>query len=113
MSLLIYDDFRSRSRNVNKITIGIRMISESPLTSEDYFFHIPKRLDEKTINQRAHLCSLGYGMKEYKCDMCGWVYDPAVGEPGQGVAPGTAFVDLADDFECPVCGAEKGEFTEM
>lgn len=52
-------------------------------------------------------------MKKYRCDMCGWVYDPAEGEPGQGVEPGTAFDDLDDDFECPVCAAGKDEFSEV
>jgi len=45
--------------------------------------------------------------------MCGWVYEPDNGEPGQGIAPGTAFEELPDDFECPVCAADKDEFSEV
>ncbi len=52
-------------------------------------------------------------MKKYRCEMCGWVYDPAHGEPGQGIVPGTAFEDAPDDFECPVCAADKDQFTEV
>lgn len=52
-------------------------------------------------------------MKKYKCSICGWVYDPEEGEPGQGVEPGTPFDELSDEFECPVCGAAKDEFEEM
>jgi len=50
-------------------------------------------------------------MKKYVCDACGWVYDPAVGDPENGVEPGTAFENLPDDWMCPECGANKGEFS--
>lgn len=49
-------------------------------------------------------------MKKYKCLMCGYVYDPAAGDPDNGVEPGTAFGDLPDDWVCPDCGAGKDEF---
>ncbi len=49
-------------------------------------------------------------MDRYVCQVCGYVYDPAEGDPEAGVAPGTAFADLADDWTCPICGAEKSEF---
>jgi rubredoxin len=49
-------------------------------------------------------------MKKYVCSICGYVYDPAVGDSGSGVAPGTAFEDLPDDWVCPVCGAAKDMF---
>ena len=49
-------------------------------------------------------------MKKYKCLMCGYVYDPAVGDPEDGVSPGTAFEDLPDDWVCPECGADKDQF---
>ncbi|MFQ5906198.1 MAG: rubredoxin [bacterium] len=50
-------------------------------------------------------------MKKYVCDVCGYVYDPAAGDPDSGVAPGTAFGDLSDDWVCPVCGASKDQFS--
>ena len=37
---------------------------------------------------------------KYVCDLCGWVYDEAVGDPDHGIAPGTKFADLPEDFEC-------------
>ena len=43
-------------------------------------------------------------MKKYVCDVCGYVYDPAVGDPDNGIAPGTAFEDLPADWVCPLCG---------
>ena len=52
-------------------------------------------------------------MQKYVCDPCGWVYDPAVGDPDNGVQPGTPFEDVPDDWVCPECGAEKSEFSPM
>ena len=49
-------------------------------------------------------------MKKWECQVCGYVYDPAKGDPDNGVAPGTAFEDLPADWVCPDCGAEKDMF---
>lgn len=49
-------------------------------------------------------------MKKYRCSVCGYIYDPAVGDADSGVAAGTAFEDLPDGWTCPVCGAEKDAF---
>ena len=50
-------------------------------------------------------------MQKYVCEPCGYVYDPAAGDPDNGVDPGTAFEDLPDNWVCPDCGAEKDEFS--
>jgi flavin reductase (DIM6/NTAB) family NADH-FMN oxidoreductase RutF/rubredoxin len=49
-------------------------------------------------------------MEKYVCQVCGYVYDPAAGDPDNGVEAGTAFEDLPDDWVCPVCGAAKEQF---
>ena len=49
-------------------------------------------------------------MDKYVCSVCGYVYDPADGDPDNGVATGTAFKDVPDDWACPVCGAAKDMF---
>ena len=49
-------------------------------------------------------------MKKYKCLICGYIYDPAVGDPDNGVEAGTAFENLPDDWVCPECGAGQDEF---
>ena len=51
-------------------------------------------------------------MKKYVCNLCGYVYDPAEGDPENGVAPGTPFENLPDEWVCPMCGASKDEFSE-
>ena len=45
-------------------------------------------------------------MKKYECGPCGYIYDPEVGDPDNGIAPGTPFESLPDDWTCPVCFAE-------
>ncbi len=49
-------------------------------------------------------------MDKYVCVVCGWVYDPELGDPDGGIPAGTAYADLPDDWVCPVCGAPKTEF---
>jgi rubredoxin len=51
-------------------------------------------------------------MKKYKCTICGYVYDPAEGDPDSDIAPGTAFEDIPEDWVCPVCGVTKEDFEE-
>ena len=50
-------------------------------------------------------------MEKYVCDVCGYVYDPAIGDAENGVEPGTAFADLPDDWVCPECSVEKDDFS--
>jgi rubredoxin len=52
-------------------------------------------------------------LKKYKCALCGYVYDPTVGDPDGGVEPNTPFEDIPDDWVCPVCGASKDQFEEV
>jgi len=72
----------------------------TPRTAATYIEKKPKAKLEKGDQK----------MKKYKCLMCGYIYDPAVGDPDNGVAAGTAFEDLPDDWVCPECGAGKDEF---
>ena len=51
-------------------------------------------------------------MKKYVCEVCGWVYDEAVGDPDNGIAPGTKFEDLQEDFACTLCSVGKDNFSE-
>lgn len=52
-------------------------------------------------------------MDKYRCTVCGYIYNPSVGDPDSGVEPGTAFENLPDEWVCPVCGAEKSEFEKV
>jgi rubredoxin len=52
-------------------------------------------------------------MKQYMCVLCGFIYDEAVGMPDEGIAPGTAWAAISEDWCCPECGATKAEFEMM
>jgi rubredoxin len=54
----------------------------------------------------------GTRMKTWTCTVCGYTYDPELGDPDNGVAPGTPFENLPEDWVCPVCGAGKDVFEE-
>ena len=51
-------------------------------------------------------------MQKYVCDVCGYIYDPELGDSDNNIAPGTAFEDLPDDWECPLCDVGKDEFSK-
>lgn len=51
-------------------------------------------------------------MQKYRCIVCNYVYDPAIGDTDSGVQPGTAFEKLPDNWVCPVCGADKSQFVK-
>lgn len=52
-------------------------------------------------------------MDKYICTVCGYVYDPANGDPANGVQPGTKFEDIPDDWVCPDCGVGKDQFEKV
>jgi rubredoxin len=58
------------------------------------------------------LAEAGGKLDKYECTICGYVYDPEVGDPEHGIKPGTAFENLSEDWLCPVCGAPKDQFVK-
>jgi len=50
---------------------------------------------------------------KYKCGNCGYIYDPAIGDPDGDIPPGTPFEDLPDDWRCPQCAAPKSGFAPL
>ena len=51
-------------------------------------------------------------MDKYVCDMCGYIYDPAEGDPDNGVAPGTPWEKVPEDWVCPLCQVGKENFSK-
>lgn len=51
--------------------------------------------------------------KKYKCTVCGYIYDPEIGDPDADIAPNTPFEKLPDSWTCPQCGAPKSDFIEL
>lgn len=66
--------------------------------------------DENQPNNSNNNNQNSTAMKKYVCSVCGYVYDPAKGDPDSGIAPGTAFEDIPDDWSCPLCGVGKDDF---
>lgn len=52
-------------------------------------------------------------MDKWECSVCGYIYDPAIGDPDGGILPGTAFEDIPEEWVCPICGATKSMFTKV
>ena len=50
---------------------------------------------------------------KYVCDICGWEYDPEVGHPESGIAPGTPWEEVPEGFQCPLCFADREQFSEL
>lgn len=79
---------------------------QAPATAPTY-----QKNDEAVIKAENVAKKTGEGtIDKYKCTVCGWIYDPAKGDPDGGIAAGTPFAELPDDYVCPVCGADKSAF---
>jgi rubredoxin/flavin reductase (DIM6/NTAB) family NADH-FMN oxidoreductase RutF len=91
--------------------VTARVLSDASSMSYAYYHDVKRGLTPRSApSYVAHDRKEESTLKKYKCTVCGYIYDPAAGDPDSGVAPGTAFEDLADDWTCPVCGAAKSEF---
>jgi anaerobic nitric oxide reductase flavorubredoxin len=75
------------------------------------FAAIPEMVQELLAGDAAAEQPAKAESKVYVCNVCGWTYDEAKGDPEHGIAPGTKWEDLPDDFKCPVCGAPKSDFS--
>jgi rubredoxin len=51
--------------------------------------------------------------QKYKCAICGHIYDPVNGDPDSGIAPGTAFENIPNDWVCPICGVGKEDYVKF
>jgi rubredoxin/flavin reductase (DIM6/NTAB) family NADH-FMN oxidoreductase RutF len=70
--------------------------------------YIPKETGEEAKEKAEE--AIG---EVYSCKLCGYEYDPSIGDPENGIPPGTPFEDLPDDWECPVCSAGKEDFEKV
>ena len=110
--------------DVGTHTIFIGMVKEAEILSEEkpmtyeYYHKVkggvsPKTaptydsmIDKKTKKEEKK-------MDKYVCTVCGYVYDPEKGDPDGGIAPGTKFEDIPDEWVCPLCGASKSDFEKQ
>ena len=73
----------------------------------------PTYIKQEDDKNTLALLNTDKNLPKYECLICGWIYDPKEGDPDGGIAPGTKFEDIPDDWECPVCGAKKSDFLAM
>ena len=72
-----------------------------------------KKEKEEAVGTEPEKAEGSREMKKYQCNICGYIYDPEKGDPEGGVPAGTPFDRLPDDWVCPVCGADKSEFSPV
>ncbi|HSV49627.1 MAG TPA: flavin reductase [Candidatus Acidoferrales bacterium] len=90
-----------------------KVISDAQPMTYDYYHQIKKGATPPSaptyIAPTPQPTKEAAGLK-YECKVCGYVYNPAVGDPDSGIAPGTPFEKLPDDWVCPICKAPKSQF---
>jgi len=116
---------------INKIDIGTHTIfvgkvqdcdvlSNDPVMTYEYYHEVKGGFSPKSaptysseVDNNKQKPKEEKTMDKYVCTVCGYVYDPALGDPDSGIAAGTAFEDLPDDWVCPICGAAKDAFEKQ
>ena len=91
--------------------------NDEPMTYDHYHKRLkgkapksaPTYINDKIIETKKEKKT----MKKYQCSVCGYIYDPEVGDLDSGIQPGTAFEEIPDDWVCPVCGVDKDMFAEI
>ena len=109
--------FCLKKLNLRKLSIkGNPVCDKSYLNYRQELFNNIKTLEaiDDIGKNNETIESTEYGDNEDFCekeDVCGYVYDPELGDPDNGIAPGTAWEDVPEEWVCPVCGVGKTEFT--
>lgn len=104
---------------LGEIISGVLIKSGKPLTYS--FYHQVKRGSTpqsaptftpplQNIQNTKSEFNEGAGFIKYRCVICNYIYDPATGDPDGGIAPGTPFEKIPNNWVCPVCGADKSQF---
>ncbi len=96
------------------------VLSQEPVMTYDYYHEVKGGYSPKTaptydsdIDKKSGKKKEDVKMDKYVCTVCGYVYDPAKGDTESGIAAGTGFEDLPDDWVCPICGAGKDAFEKQ
>jgi len=90
------------------------VLSEKTYMTYDYYHQVKRGTTPKTAPSYVEgKKEIPVKMAKYKCSVCNWVYDPELGDQEGGIAPGTPFEKLPDDWVCPVCGAAKSDFERI
>jgi flavin reductase (DIM6/NTAB) family NADH-FMN oxidoreductase RutF/rubredoxin len=93
--------------------IDADILSEKPGMTYEYYHQVKRGTTPKAapsyVQEKEELPKL----QKYKCKICGWIYDPSIGDPDGNVPPGTPFEKIPNEWRCPVCGASKIDFDKI
>ena len=90
------------------------VLTDEPCMTYEYYHQIKRGVTPKTAPSYIEETKTeAPGSGKYRCTVCGWIYDPELGDPDGGIAPGTPFEQVPDDWVCPVCGAAKSAFEKI
>jgi flavin reductase (DIM6/NTAB) family NADH-FMN oxidoreductase RutF/rubredoxin len=113
------------AKEINQIEVGTHTIFIGEIVAADivkegepmtyaYYHDVKRGTTPKTapvyIEEKKEAAPK---MAKYKCTVCGYIYDPELGDPDGGIKPGIPFEELPDDWVCPVCGATKDQFEKV
>ena len=93
--------------------VGADVLREGEPMTYAYYHQVKRGTTPKTAPSYVEEKKEVAKMPKYKCTVCGYIYDPELGDPDGGIKPGTPFEEIADDWVCPVCGVAKDEFERM
>ena len=94
---------------IGEVTASEVLKDGEPMTYA-YYHQVKRGTTPKTAPTFIPEIKKAASLPKHQCTVCSYVYDPGKGDPGNGVAPGTAFEDLPDEWDCPICGADKDMF---
>ncbi len=94
--------------------VGADVLKEGQPMTYAYYHQVKRGTTPKTAPSYVEQKKVeAIKAPKYKCTVCGYVYDPELGDPDGGIKPGTPFEEIPDDWVCPVCGAAKSEFDRI
>jgi len=93
--------------------VGAEVIKEGEPMTYAYYHQIKRGTTPKTAPSYIEEKKEASKMVKYRCTVCGYIYDPELGDPDGGIEPGTPFEQIPNGWVCPVCGAAKSEFERM
>jgi len=90
--------------------VGADVLREGEPMTYAYYHQVKRGTTPKTAPSYIAEKKEVTKMAKYRCTVCGYIYDPELGDPDGGIKPGTPFEEIPDDWVCPVCGAAKSDF---
>ncbi|HSW57898.1 MAG TPA: flavin reductase [Dehalococcoidales bacterium] len=96
--------------------VEAEVLSDKPTLTYEYYQQVKRGTTPKgapSYQEPKKEVKAAPKMAKYKCSICGYIYDPSLGDPDSGIKAGTSFEDLPANWTCPLCGAEKSNFEKM